>query len=340
MPDTGAAAGQQSPAAIRLRRAGVPLSYANAAAFELAGWALSWCVAQEEVSFSYTLAPHPVAARAAEGWHQLVLTLVNGEGDLLIGKPTGAGWSNFPTYFRTRCEQTDHDDAYNAIQQGVGVNTAGDLATVVDYIVTDDDSLSRVFSADNAALALYGYDSTDLTNGTLTLEGSLRASDNAAGIPDAWLSVVPITADDGEDPTLGISWADYPSAVTSVQEGLDFPSTDPTDDDAQPNKVYLWQVRYVGTPTWTVTAIVTGLNGSFTIAGDHRKWFARGGSFSKTATGAAPWVVSSVSYAGGNTTITVTGTVLSGVVDGNLTVTIKQTLGKGTITAESRQVRP
>ncbi len=344
MPDTGAAAGQQVEASVRLRRYGVALSYANAAAFELAGWLLSWRVAQAAVALSYTLVPHPVATKAALGWHVIVLTLVNGEGDLLIAKPAGSGWTSSPADgWRTRCESTDNDDVYNAIQQGVGVATEADLVTVVDYLVTDDDSFMRVFAADNAALALFGYDSSDLNDGppsTLTLEGSLRKADNSAGIPDAWLAVTVVTADDGEDPVLRISWGDYPSAVASVQLGLDFPSTDVTDDALQPSVVYLWQVRYLGTQTFAVTAISTGLNGTFTIAGDRRQWFAKGGSFTKTATGTAVWVVSSVSYSGGNTIITVTGTIISGVVDGNLTVAIKRTLGKGTITTESRQVRP
>ena len=79
-------------------------------------------------------------------------------------------------------------------------------------------------------------------------------------------------------------------------------------------------------------AIVTGASGTFTVAGDRRKRFAKGGTFSKTATGAASYIVASVAYSGGNTTVTVTGSIVSGVVDGNLTVPITMTIGAGVIT--------
>lgn len=341
MPDTGAAAGQQIEMAVRLRRYGAPLSYANAAAFEADDWALSWRMAQTTQSFIYTIAPSPVAADAALGWHVIVLTLVDGEGDLLLRKPSGIGWTHLPLYWRIRAEQTDTDDVYNAIQQSVGVATSADLSTTLDFSVTDDDSLVRTFTVLNALLALFGYDSTDLTDdpAALTLEGSLRASDNSAGIPDAWMAVTVVTATDGEDPVLRISWADYPSAVALIQEGLDFSATDPTDDPAVSPVAYLWQVRAVGVKSWSVTGVNTGAK-TFTIAGDQRRWFAPGGSLRKTATGAAAYTVASVSYSAGSTTITVTATPGSAVVDGLIEVDIKFTLGHGTLTTDPRQIRP
>lgn len=342
MPDTGAAAGQEVEMALQLTRSGVPLSYANAAAFELAGWLPVWRMAQALQTFTYTIAPDSDVDMAADGWHLLVLTLVVGEGDLRFKKPSGTGWVNFPKYYRIRAESVDQRDIYNAILRQIGVAVAGDTAVVVDYTVTDDDSFSRQFTALNSSLALFGYDSSDLTDGTLTLEGSVRAVANRAGIPDAWMVVTPVTATDGVDPVLRISWGDYPSAVASVQLGLDYPSTDITNDAEIGPLDYSWQVRAVGMQTFAVTAVVTGASGtgSFRVGGDRRRWFAKGGSFRKTVSGANTWTVLNATFDGSNTFVTITGAIVSGAVDGNLEVDVKITLGMGTIRTNSRDIRP
>jgi len=332
MPDTGAAAGQQIEIAFRLRQSGAGLSYADATAFAAAGWALAWRNAQADVSFTYTLRPHTAAAAAAAGWHLVVLTLLNGEGPLVVVKPaTGTGWAVEPIGYQVRAEQVDMDQVYNALLSSDGLAVVDTVLTIQDYFVTEGDSFTRELTVAEQALTLFGFDADDLSNDTLTLAGHVRATANRVGTPSAYLAVTVVTASAGSNPVLRLSWSSFPS-------GLAFPSTDPGDDADVPPAAFQYDVQAVGTMAWAVTAVSSGAK-TFTVGGDRRRWFAVGGSLNKTSTDAGIYTVAAVSFAGGSTTVTVVEPIPVGTVNGNLEVDIKITLGKGTITVARQETR-
>jgi hypothetical protein len=324
MPDTGAAAGQQVEAELRLSQDGAPLSYADFAAFDAAGWALVYRAAQTTQSFTYTIQPHPDAELAAEGVHLVVWTLVNGQGPLSVQKPTtGTGWANVPAGWQVGAEQVDIDGVYGALLSSVGIAVAESNVVTADFSVIEGDSFSRQFTARETALTLFDYTCENLDDGTLALTCEIRAAANRQGAPTAYAALTVVTATTGSDPVLRISWSTFPT-------GLRFP-----DSDADVTPVdFEWDGQAYGTKAWNVTAIATGLAGAgtFTVAGDRRKWFAKGGTFGKTGTAAATYTVLSVAYTGGNTIVTAVEAVADGTVDGTLSVPITITLGDGKIT--------
>lgn len=94
-------------------------------------------------------------------------------------------------------------------------------------------------------------------------------------------------------------------------------------------RVYIDGIRqygnYLEKDSFLITAVTTGLNGTFTVAGNFTGYFATGRKFSiagSTGNNGA-WVVQSSSYnIGLNTTvITVTGTIINGVADGLIPAT-------------------
>ncbi len=322
MPDTGAAAGQQVEAELRLYQDGAALSYANYAAFVAAGWDLVYRAAQTTQSFTYTIQPHPDAELAAEGCHLVVFTLINGQGPLSIQKPaTGTGWANKPTCFQVGAEQTDQDQLFNALLTSVGVAVADSTTTTQDYTTIEGDSFAKEFTARETALTNQGFTCDSLTDGTLALTCELRLPTNRQGAPDAYAALTVVTATPGTDPVLMISWGTFPA-------GMLFPAGD-TDVAPQP---FNWDGQVYGAQAWNVTATATGLGGSFTVAGDRRRWFAKGGTFAKTGNASGTYTVASVAYAGGNTTVTVVETIGAGAANGTLSVPITITLGVGTVT--------
>lgn len=323
MPDTGAAAGQQVEAELRLSQNGTPLSYANYAAFFAAGWDLIYRAAQTTQSFTYTIQPHPTASLAAEGVHLVVFTLINGQGPLSVKKPTtGTGWANKPVGWQVGAEQVDLDQTYSALLSSVGVAVAESNVVTADYTVIEGDSFSRQFTARETALTGFGFTCENLDDGTLTLSCEIRLPTNRQGTPDAYAALTVVTATTGADPVLRISWSTFPTGMVFAAGDTDVSPVD-----------FQWDGQAYGTQTWAVTAVSAGLGGTITIAGDRRQWFAKGGTFTKTGAGAGTYTVVSASYAGGNTTITVgPAETVVGPFDGNLSVAITITLGDGTIT--------
>lgn len=327
MPDTGAAAGQQVEAELRLTQDGAALSYANYAAFVAAGWDLIYRAAQTTQSFTYTIQPHPDAELAAEGCHLVVFTLINGQGPLSIQKPTtGGGWGNKPASFQVGAEQVDLDQTYSALLSSVGISVADSTTVTQDYPVIEGDSFAKEFTIRETALTNQGFTCENLTDGTLTLSCEIRLPANRQGAPDAYAALTAVTATTGTDPVMRISWGTFPTGLAFAASDADVTPVD-----------FEWDAQVYGTQAWNVTAIVTGLAGTFTIAGDRRRWLAKGGTFNKTATGAATWTIASVAYTGGNTIITVTGTIVSGVVDGTVSVPITITPADGIITVKRQE---
>jgi hypothetical protein len=328
MPDTGQAAGQEVEVAVRFTRFGRPLSYADAATWEAAGWALTYRAAQEDQVPSYTLQPHTDATLAADGWHLLVAVLVNGQGPVVFKKPGGVRsyFDANPPAFQLAAEGVDLDDVYNAIQTAVGVATGTDQLVVLDFQVTEGDSLVKQFTIFETAVTLWGYVVEDLDNGTLTLTAAVRLPDNRVGDPDAWVEITVVSATTGADPVLRMSWTDFPA-------GLEFDSVDPTDDaDVQPVACNT-DVQFTGSKTYSITAVSQGSK-TFTLSGDRRRWFSRGGQFVVTgSTGNnGTYTVTAIAYSGGNTVLTVTEALLSAIADGLAGVTITQTVAKGKLT--------
>lgn len=326
MPDTGAAAGQQVEKALQLTRFGSALSYANLAAFQAVGGDLVYRAAQATQSFTPTIAPHADAQLAARGWHLVVFTLINGQGPLLVQLPPGSGWSCSPLGWEVGCEQVDLDQLYNAQLTSVGVSVADSTTITQDYSVIEGDSFAKQFTARETGLTNQGFTCENLTDGTLSLACEIRLPTNRQGLPDAYAALTVVTASTGSDPVLRLSWGTFPAGMLFAAG-----DTDVTPADFQ------WDGQAYGAQAWNVTAIVTGASGTFTVAGDRRRWLAKGGTFNKTATGAATWTIASVAYVGTDTIITVTGTIVSGVVDGTVSVPITITMGEGVITVRRQE---
>lgn len=321
MPDTGQAAGQEVEFAVRLTQNGSALLYADKAAFELAGWSLLYRAAQAAQTPTYTISPW---STLGNGWHLIVLTLANGQGPLAVKLPTtGTGWRASPSLFQIAAENTDQDDLYAALLSTTGVATVDGTVVRTDYTVEEEASFLRELTVLESALTTWGYTNANLTDGTLTLECIVRASGNRQGTPNAYPAVTVVTNDIGDDPVLRLTWVDF-------VEGLEFPSGDA---DVSP-VVFNYGVRakHVGR-AWAITAVGAS---SATVAGDQRRWFTVGSTVAIAgSTGNnGLHVITAVSYAGGNTTLTFSASLGSGVADGNVTQTIAIPLGKGTITVE------
>ena len=334
MPDSGQAAGQQIELAVCLTKFGTPLSYANAAAFEAAGWLPVYRAAQTTQAITYTLSPHPDATLAAMGYHLVILALVNGVGPLLFRAPTGgsaAGWQASPPGYVMGAESTDLDTVYNTLLQSVGVASAASQVVTTDFTVVEDDSFIRTITVLETAITQWGFTAENLADGTLTLEAAARAPGNRVGQPNAWITVTPITATTGTNPVLRLSWIDYPSAITGVQDGMDYSSSD---ESEVATISYLYDVQMKGAKTFAVTG-GNQVGHTYTLGGDQRQWFSVGGTFAIAgSTGNnGTYTCSALSYAAGTTTLTVVEAIPTTTFNGSAQITIKTTLANGSITA-------
>ncbi len=325
MADTGAAAGQQVEVALQLKGFGAALSYANAAAFLAAGWDLVYRAAQATQSYTFTIAPSGDTQLAGQGWHLVVFTLVNGQGPLLVQKPPGTHWSCSPQGWQVGAEQVDQDQIYSALLTSVGVSVADSTTVTQDYTVIEGDAFAKEFTIRETGLTNQGFICENLSDGTLALTSEIRLPSNRQGAPDAYAAITVVTATTGVDPVLRISWGTFPA-------GLMFPNSDA---DVAPVD-FEWDAQAAGAQAWAVTAITTGASGTFTIAGDRRRWLAKGGTFTKTATATANYTIVSVAYIATNTVITV-ATIADGTVDGNISVPIIITMADGIITVKRQE---
>ncbi len=327
MSDTGAAAGQQTEVALQLTRFGAALSYANAAAFQAAGWDLIYRAAQATQSYTFTIAPSADAELAAQGWHLVVFTLINGQGPMMVQKPgLYAGWSCNPQGWQVGCEQVDQDQIYSALLTSVGVSVADSTTVTQDYTVIEGDSFAKEFTVRETGLTNQGFTCENLADGTLTLSCEIRLPTNRQGAPDAYAALTAVTATTGTDPVLRISWGTFPT-------GMAFPAGD---TDVAPVD-FEWDAQAYGAQAWNVTATVIGLAGSFTVAGDRRRWLAKGGTFAKTGNAAGTYTVGSILYTGGNTVVTVVETIGAGAANGTLSVPITITMADGIITVRRQE---
>lgn len=331
MPDTGQAAGQQDELAFCFTQYGLPLTFANAAAFEAAGWLLVYRAAQTTQAIVYSLAPHTDAVLAAQGWHLVVVTMINGQGPLIPRHSSGdaLGYAASPRGYQLASESTDVDGMYSALLQSVGVATAATLIVTNDYTITEDDSFIRQITIYESAVTQWGFTAENLADGTLTLEAAVRAPGNRTGVPNGWMTVVPLTAVTGSNPILRLSWIDFPSVVATIQDGMDY---SPSDDAEVATITFLYDAQF----RVTKTIAVNGGNQAgkrFTCAADQRLYFSVGGKFQIAgSTGNdATYTCAALSYAAGTTTVTVVEAIPNATLNGNFTMTIRATIGDGSI---------
>lgn len=339
MADTGNRAGQQVEFAFRLTQDGAALSYANAAAFEAAGWAVDLRVAQADQTFSYTIQPHTDTALANEGYHLLVTTMVNGLGNLIVSKPTtGTGWHVGPDGYALAFETNDIDSVYSLIVSTEGIVISGTNIVQVDFDLVEGQSWTKTVTASETALTEWGYDSEDLADGTLTLRGEVRLPTNAQGIPNAHIAVSTDTATPGTDPVIRLSFPEWPVAVTGVQEGMTVVSADSDNSTV----LFQWDVEAQGTYTvGTPSAVGTGAGGTFTFSTDERRRIAIGTTFtiSGSTGNDGDWTAADVVWNGSTTVVTVlsTQTIPSAVADGSATTSVEIPLLRGTMTARRNE---
>lgn len=327
MADTGAKAGQQIEFAARLVVNGAVASYANKTAFEAASWALYYRAAQVDVTPTYTVQPW---SDMGDGWHLFVLTTVNGAGPVGLSKPTGGEVTDYAAEVQT--ETHDIDDIYALQSAQIGVPSSVSRTTKVLFEVTEGDSFAETITVRQALLAQYGYDSDDLEDGTLTVSGAVRKSDNRSGVPNAWLGILPITYAAGSDATLQIGWGEYPVAQSGVIDGMSLASGDADDGPT----TFLADVQAKRSETIAIATADATAN-TFTLSGDYRKWIPTGGTFLVNGStgndnGDADYVSTDTSYDSGSNVTTITvANVADDTDDGNILVDITITLAKVTL---------
>lgn len=342
MADTGNKAGQQVEVALQLKQNGSALSYANKTAFTAAGWDLIYRAAQVTQSITYTIQPHTTTALANEGWHLVVITAINGQGPIIVQKPsTGTGWQWAPPQWQAAYETNDIDDINTKILQSNGVTISGTNVTETDFELVEGRSWSEEITVAEAAVAEWGYTNDNLDDGTFTLTGEIRAPDNRGGqgspdaVPNAYLSIAPTTAAAGQAAVLRLSLPEYPVAVTGVIEGMELASGDADDG---PDTFY-WEVKAELTKSLSITAVSTGSE-TMTVSGDQRKWFMVGQTI--TVSGSTgndgDYVISKIAYST-NTTITVTGDITDATVDGTVDVDLSIQLARGIMTVRRQEAR-
>jgi len=336
MPDTGAAAGQQVEVALQLKQNGTALSYADKSAFTAAGWDIIWRVAQADQTVAYTVQPHTDTDAANEGWHLVVFTLINGQGPIIVTKPTsGSGW-RYAWGPQQSAESTDLDALKSQILQSGGVTVQRNGTAQKDVTVTAGTSNYWDITIPATTVTDLGFSLSDLNDGTLTLYNAIRESDNAEGIPNAFLGVG--VNDVSSDLVLDVMITEYAlSALTGVHEGMDIIAS-----DEATTTTFLYDIEARGKKTIAIAAISAG-DDTLSFAGDQRKWFAPGTVLTVSGSTDVPNGEYTVSdsvwptYNGTNTTVTFTEDITGSTVDGNIEIDVIIALAKGTITAVGRQ---
>ena len=107
------------------------------------------------------------------------------------------------------------------------------------------------------------------------------------------------------------------------------------------SKAFNYDVQLRTTKLFAITAVATGTGGSFTIAGDQRKFFRVGDALTITGStnnNAQTKTIAGLAFTGGNTVITITETV-GAVADGSINRDLTITGARGRLTVRRQEDR-
>lgn len=306
-------AGDIVPMRVRLLEAGVPTTYADKAAFLLAGHEVILDLDGAVVVATWDF----VVIDADEGEHDIMLTMQEGDGYLTV--TAAAGVVAWPRTRPVSAEPYNIGSVIGIITSTNGTPINQDRATVSDFTVTEGDSLLREIVVPLAALSDWGY--SDLSDSGWVLSAAARKRENRLAVNPDFVLGAYIT--DTVNRLIALSLNPF---ATGAQ-------IDPSDGTKE-SQEYLWDVQLSNTKSWNITAVNQGTK-QFTIAGDRRKYFSLNSApvttITVTGTNAGAFTVTAIAYTGGNTVLTVTEAIASPTVDGTLSIPIKFTPNKGTI---------
>jgi hypothetical protein len=315
-------AGDVVPFRVRLLESGVPATYASKALFLAAGYDVLLDIGGEEVAATWDF----VVINAAEGEHDILLTMQEGNGYLTTTSDEAAGKEAWPRTRPVCAEPYNIGSMIALITSTNGTPINQDRTSVSDFTLVEGDSLLREIVVPLAALNDWGYE--DLSDSGWVLSAAARKRENRlAPSPDFVLAAY-ISDAVNRLVSLGMN----PFAT-----GAEIPAV-----ASQESQTYLWDLQLSNTKSWAITAVNTGTK-QFTVAGDRRKFFslntAPATSITVTGSNAGTYTVTAIAYTGGNTVLTVSQAIGSGTVDGNLSVPIKFTPNKGTISTGRQEDR-
>ncbi len=153
------------------------------------------------------------------------------------------------------------------------------------------------------------------------------------------LLVANSTGNDGEYTLTGMALTGG-NTVFTVSESVANATGDGTITDYAESRDFFYDVQLTIPKAWTITAASIAAK-TFTFASDQRRFFNVGAPFVVSASTGnnGAYTVASVAYTGGNTIVTVAEVVASNTGDGTLTLTLKLTPLRGTITVLRQEDR-
>ncbi len=241
---------------------GDPVVYANKTAFEAAGWSISLAVLGVEEAASYTISPSPTAALASTD-SLLTVTLPSGTASFRITPPTDFSF-DFSSYINAASTAVNNDDINSTLLSTQGQPLSqGSSTSVRSFSVIEGDSfISTQFTIPLAVFTNLGMDAADLDDpSVISHEGQVRLSNNAEGIPNAYVEVCFIS-EDGTDAIFTIGWGVYPAAISGIQEGMELVVT----SDTVQNTTFNWDMDSQSTITvGTISAATSGAGGTLTF---------------------------------------------------------------------------
>jgi hypothetical protein len=197
--------------------AGTGLSYANAAAFEAASWALTFIDLSTgsavSPTISYTIAP----VAGVEGRHTVALTLNSSAWFMRVTPPsTSHGFQILPSALWDGSTY-DADTLFARINSVYGLTTTTAVPGVALNDMVEGDSYLTTITVPTSYLSRMGW--TDLTGKTLT--GTIRRpADTTIGTPAATRGgTTPFVEINGTDPTaFNIRWDTYPAGMVLTSD--------------------------------------------------------------------------------------------------------------------------
>lgn len=303
--------------------AGVAASYANAAAFTAAGWALSW-----EGMDGVAIASQPgytIAVDGASGRHKLLFTLPSVPSNLKITWPSGfrSDPAEIPLIFAT----ADEDTVVNLITAAIGAPVAQDRVTQYDWETTENDSFAKEMTIPAAAITDWGY--TDLTAAGWTVTAAARADGDTGTAAPLFVMTAAIT--DTALRKIRVSYNPFPTAAALTATEL-----------ASGSKRVNYDAQLSIPVSWTLASATAGVNGTLTIAGDQRKYFSAntGATFAISGgANAGTYTPTAIAYTGGNTVITAANVPSAVVTSSTVVATLKITGIRGAITIKRQEDR-
>lgn len=317
-------AGEPGSFAAYLFNGATALSYADAAAFSADGWTLKYLLGGAVA----VLGTFTCAAIAGDpGLHAFTFTHQAGEETITIVPPSSVHFSS-PRIFAGEAETFDIDGIASLLTSSSGTPVSSARAIQTDYEITEGDSFLREITVPAAALADFGF--SDLT-GTWIAAASVRLpSDTSNTQPPPGGAAITCVIKDAAARIISISWPAYPAAMALSAA-----------DISSGSKAFNYDAQLRTTKLFAITAVSTGAGGTFTIAGDQRRFLRVGDALTITGStnnNAQTKTISALALVGGNTVVTITETV-GAVADGSINVAITITGARGRITVKRQEDR-